>query len=110
MCFSPALDFQVRSAHSSRFSSQLSCWAEAHGSCRHPPMSLLCSRVVCSTQELIKRIWGINFNGVGILCKSLFPSYLQKSVAGCTLQCSGVNNMNLFHVRSSSVVIKQDDV
>lgn len=62
------------------------------------------------TLELIRRVWGVNFYNVGILCKPLFPAYLQKSVAGCALQCSGVNNMNLFHMRSSSLVIKHDDV
>lgn len=62
------------------------------------------------TKELIKRIWGINFYSVGILYRSLFPAYLQKSVAGCTLQGSGVNNKNLFHMRGSFLVIKQDDV
>lgn len=66
--------------------------------------------VLSKSRLFPQRVWGVNFYSVEILCKPLFPAYLQKSVAGYTLQCSGVNNMNLFHMRSSSLVIKQDDV
>lgn len=58
----------------------------------------------------MKSILGINFYRAEVLCKCVFLAYLQKAVSGCTFQCSSGNNINLFNLRISFVIIKQDGV